>query len=206
MLRGKLQENQEDWDLQPSQTCMMAYRSSDHESTGETPNMLMLGREIEVPLDVITEPAPDSPPLTTEYALAFQQRLLGAHELERRHLGKAAERQKRNYDKRASSKPFQVGDSVWLNNVRQRKGRNPNLNCPWEGPYLVVSVLSDVTYRVKRNRIAKPKVIHADRLKPYLGPASGFHTKKRSLSRWCLQSIGQKEVSLLLQIVLCRLN
>ena len=98
MLRGKLQENQEDWDLQPSQTCMMAYRSSDHESTGETPNMLMLGREIEVPLDVITEPAPDSPPLTTEYALAFQQRLLGAHELERRHLGKAAERQKRNYD------------------------------------------------------------------------------------------------------------
>ena len=169
MLRGKLQENQEDWDLK-LQTCMMAYRSSVHESTGETPNMLMLGREIEVPLDVITEPPPDSPPLTTEYALALQQRLLGAHELARRHLGKAAERQKRNYDKRASSKPFQVGDSVWLHNVRRRKGRNPKLDCPWEGPYLVVSVLSDVTYRMKRNRGAKPKVIHADRLKPYLGP------------------------------------
>ena len=170
MLRGKLQENQEDWDLQ-LQTCMMAYRSSVHESTGETPNMLMLGREIEVPLDVITEPPPDSPPLTTEYALALQQRLLGAHEFARRHLGKAAERQKRNYDKRASSKPFRVGDSVWLNNVRRRKGRNPKLDCPWEGPYLVVSVLSDVTYRIKRNRRTKPKVIHADRLKPYLGPA-----------------------------------
>ena len=35
----------------------------------------------------------------------------------------------------------------------------------------MVSVLSDVTYRIKRNRRAKPKVIHADRLKPYLGPA-----------------------------------
>ena len=53
-------------------------------STGETPNMLMLGREIEVPLDVITEPPPDSPPLTTEYALALQQRLLRANEFTRR--------------------------------------------------------------------------------------------------------------------------
>ena len=59
MLRRKRQENQEDWDLQ-LQTCMMAYRSSVHESTGETPNMLMLGPEIKVPLDVIAEPPPDS--------------------------------------------------------------------------------------------------------------------------------------------------
>lgn len=170
MLRGKLNASQEDWDIQ-LQPCMMAYRSSVHESTGETPNMLMLGREIEVPLDVITESSPDAPPLTSEYAVALQQRLASAHEVARRHLGKAAERQKRNYDKRVSSKPFRVGDSVWLHNVRRRKGRNPKLDSPWEGPYLVVSALSDVTYRIQRNRKAKPKVIHADRLKPYLGPA-----------------------------------
>ena len=89
-----------------------AHQATYSTSTGETPNMLMLGREIEVPLDVITEPPPDSPPLTTEYALALQQRLLSAHEFTRRQLGKAAERQKRNDDKRASSKPFRVGDSV----------------------------------------------------------------------------------------------
>ena len=47
----------------------------------------------------------------------------------------------------------------------------PKLDCPWEGPYLVVSVLSDVTYRIQRSRRAKPKVIHAGRIKPYLGPA-----------------------------------
>ena len=28
-----------------------------------------------------------------------------------------------------------------------------------------------MTYRIQRSRRAKPKVIHADRLKPYLGPA-----------------------------------
>ena len=170
MLRGKLRDNQEDWDLQ-LQPCMMAYRSSVHESTGETPNMLMLGREIEVPLDAMTEPTPDTLPFATEYAFALQQRLASAHEVSRRHLGKAAERQKRNYDKRVSSKPFRVGNSVWLHKIRRKKGRNPKLDCPWEGPYLVVSVLSDVTYRIQRSRRAKPKVIHADRIKPYLGPA-----------------------------------
>ena len=70
MLRDKLKENQEDWDLQ-LQTCMMAYRSSVHESPDETLNMFMLGRELEVPLDVITEPPLDSLPLTTGYALAL---------------------------------------------------------------------------------------------------------------------------------------
>ena len=91
MLRSNLKASEEDWDLQ-LQPCMMAYRRSVHESKGETPNMLMLGREIEVPLDGITESPPDAPPLITEYAVALQQRLASAHEVACRHLGKAAER------------------------------------------------------------------------------------------------------------------
>ena len=35
----------------------------------------------------------------------------------------------------------------------------------------MVSVLSDVTHRIQRSRRAKPKVIYADLLKPYLEPA-----------------------------------
>ena len=54
MLRGKLKESQDDWDLQLP-TCMMAYWSSYHDSTGKTPNMLMVGRKIDLPLNVITE-------------------------------------------------------------------------------------------------------------------------------------------------------
>ena len=70
-----------------------------------------------------------------------------------------------------SSKPIWIGDSVWLHNILRKKGKNPKLDCPWEGPYLVVPKLSDVTYQIQRSRRAKPKVIHVDRLKPYLGPA-----------------------------------
>ena len=51
---------------------MMAYMSSIHDSTVEMPNKLMLGREIEVSLDVITEPTLDAVPSQTKYALALQ--------------------------------------------------------------------------------------------------------------------------------------
>ena len=169
MLRGKIKEDQSDWDLQLP-TCMMAYRSAVHESTGMSPNELMLGRELEVPLDVITELSPDSPILKTDYAQALQQRLTSAHELARNHLKKAGQRQKRNYDKRLAGNPFKVGDSVWLHHVKKKKGRTSKLDCPWQGPYLVTTVLSDVVYRIQRNRKSKPRVVHSDRLKPYLGP------------------------------------
>ena len=94
MLRGELKESQDDWDLQLP-TCMMAYRSSvpRPDSTEETPNMLMLGREIEVPLDVITASTPDVEPPSTKYSLALRQRLASAHQAARRPLAKAAERQ-----------------------------------------------------------------------------------------------------------------
>ena len=169
LLRGKIEQDQTDCDLQLP-TCMIAYRGAVHESTGVSPNLLMLGRELNVPLDVITERLPDAPPLKTDYAKAVQKRLASAHDLARRHLNKAAVPQKRNYDKRLSGRPFVIGDSVWLHNVRRKKGRNAKLDCPWEGPYLVISVLLDVVYRIQKSRKAKPKVVHSDRLKPYLGP------------------------------------
>lgn len=54
---------------------MMAYRSAVHESTDVSPNLLMLGREVEVLLDVKTETPPDALPLKTDYAQAVQKRL-----------------------------------------------------------------------------------------------------------------------------------
>ena len=169
MLRGKLQPDQKDWDLQlPS--CMMAYRSSVHESTGFTPNHLMLGREVEIPLDVITELTPDEPTTSFEYVEALQKRLSSAFESAREHLKQAGVRQKRNYDKKMSWKPLKPGDSVWLHNIRRKKGRNPKLDNPWEGPFLVTASLSDVVYRIQKSSRSNPKVVHVDRLKPYLGP------------------------------------
>ena len=96
MLRGKIQQDQTDWDLQ------------------------LLGRDLKVPLDVITERQLDASSLRTDYAQVVQQRLASAHDLARRHLNKAAVRQKRNYDERLSGRSFVIGDSVWLHNFRRK--------------------------------------------------------------------------------------
>ena len=52
MIRAYLKGEQNDWDLHLG--CLTsAYRSSENESTGLTPNMLMLGREVRTPLELL---------------------------------------------------------------------------------------------------------------------------------------------------------
>ena len=82
------------------------------------------------------------------------------------------------------------------------------MDCPWEGPYLVVSKLSDVTYRIQRSRRPKPKVIHANRLKPYLGPAlESWIAERGETDVPAVSRLGApKEVSLLTRVALCQLN
>ena len=121
----------------------------------------MLGREIEVPLDVMTESTPDQPTSLFEYVGALQKRLSSAFEDARLHLKESGVREKRNHDKKLSWKPLQPGDSVWLHNIRRRKGRNPKLDNPWEGPFLVIASLSDVVYWIQKTPRSNPKVIEA---------------------------------------------
>ena len=52
MLSNFVSENQKDWD-QYLPLLMMAYHSSVHESTGFTPNEMMFGREVLLPLDLV---------------------------------------------------------------------------------------------------------------------------------------------------------
>ena len=55
-----LKKGQTDWD-EWLPFALMAIRSSDQETTGMTPNKLIFGREINIPLALLYEPlAPDS--------------------------------------------------------------------------------------------------------------------------------------------------
>ena len=54
MLNAYVQEYHMDWDKHLPYV-MMAYRAYEHETTGFSPNMLMLGREKSTPLDLIYE-------------------------------------------------------------------------------------------------------------------------------------------------------
>ena len=62
----------------------MAYRSSEHETTKETLNAMMLGREVRMPVDLLVEPIPvNVPTATTAYAQNLQDKLVTAYEIAR---------------------------------------------------------------------------------------------------------------------------
>ena len=163
---------QRDWD-EKVPLALFGYRSSPQESTGETPNMLMLGREVCLPIDLTMETAKEDeeidPVMKTDYALALRERMGTAHQRARRNLAKAARHQKRTYDRRAEKDGLQVGKFVWCFNPAKTKGLTPKLQRRWKGPYLVTHKLSDVVYRLQMKPHGKMMVVHSDRLKPYQG-------------------------------------
>ena len=106
-------QHQFDWD-EHIPYVLMAYRSSVHESTQETPNLLCFGREVSLPLDAATPPCPGEVPLAIpNFVLTVQARMKGAHETARHALQKAAVRQKRGYMTRFNENTFRVKDIVW---------------------------------------------------------------------------------------------
>ena len=172
MLAKFTSQHQRDWDDHLA-LLMMAYRTSVHETTGHTPSMMMLGREAEVPLDLLMGRPPNGSIAKdeTSYVQALRGRLEAVHESAREHLRVETDRQKRYYDHRGVNKNvYNYGDPVWLYNPKRKKGRSPKLqNDVYEGPFLVLKRLDDLTYRIQKGAKCKPKVVHHNRLKPYEG-------------------------------------
>ena len=151
-----------------------AYRASPHESTGETPNMLMLGRETKLPIDLTTqtleeEEEEEEDKENEDYAQKLRKNLQKAHERAQASTGKAAVHQKTHYDRKTHSHGLKEGQFVWLHDPSKRKGLSPKLQLRWKGPFLIVTQLSDVVFRIQASPRSKPMVVHADRLKPYEG-------------------------------------
>ena len=160
--------NQRDWDDQLP-FCTAAYRNSPQESTGETPNMLMFGREVTLPTDLAMPPSPDDEHIKTDYAASLRDVMQEVHEKARRHLKEAGCRQKKNYDRKSTTVKFEEGTFVWLRKRTREKGLTPKLQPRWLGPYLIVTRMSDVTFRVQLTPRSHPIVVHADRMKKYEG-------------------------------------
>ena len=171
MLTMYAEKDQRSWD-EHLPYVMLAYRSSVHDSTGFSPNRMMLGREVELPLQtVVGMPEPEEQYTDPgNYVDLLQERLVSAHEEARKHLKRSAIQQKRYYDHRACQRPqFAIGDPVWLYNPTQRKGVCRKLTSQWKGPYVVTQQLGDVNYMIQRSARKPPFMVHMDKLKVYEG-------------------------------------
>ena len=168
MLSAFVLENRHTWEDHLPYV-LMAYRSTIQETTGCSPNLLMFGREIMLPIDLLAGTCPvEQEKCVTEYVAWLQSSLKKAFAYAKEKMKKGVQRQKYNYNKKSRNITFEPGDLVLVFNVPQSQLK---LGKPWDGPVQVISKLSEVTYRIQRDVNAKPKVVHVNHLKKYHAPA-----------------------------------
>ncbi|KAK2577752.1 hypothetical protein KPH14_011855, partial [Odynerus spinipes] len=162
-------ENQKDWD-EWLPMFLLAYRSLQHEVTRHTPSMVLMGRDLRLPVDLVRGKEPERKE-ESQYVEETKGRIEKIHRFVRRRMKMCSARMKTWYD--ASSKPvsFEPGQEVWLYNPRRVKGKCPKLQTDWEGPYIVRDRLNELIYRIVRSLKSKPRVVHVNRL-------AGFESAK----------------------------
>ena len=164
-------EKQTNWD-RVIPMVLTAYRATPQETTGQSPNMLMLGREITLPVDLVAGPPPgEESHEVTEYGAELRNRMEKAFEAVRRKAGTEMNRQKKLYDRKKvdpATARYKPGDAVWQAIKARKRGRAPKLQRRWKGPRLVIQRYTDVTYLIA-DGTGQEKVVHFDMLKAYHG-------------------------------------
>jgi len=191
MLRATNQEKKQDWDVLVP-ILAMAYRASVNDTTGFTPNMLMLGREVTMPLDLMIPNLgePDEETTYADYISRLRTHMTEIYDQVRMNTDWAVERQKRNYDTKSGFKNIKVGDLVWYNIpcITDNHKVSRKLKKQRKGPYLVVKKRGDVKFVVAIGK-DQVKPVHIDQLFKY-------HGEKRP--RWMknyLEEIAQEKAN-----------
>lgn len=105
-----------------------AYRSVVHETTGYTPNMLILGSEVSTPLDLMYElPSEMKPSKVHDYVWKLRERLEEAYGYTRQISKQSMLTQKKYFDQNMVGKNFNVGDEILVFFLQRKIGKSPKL-------------------------------------------------------------------------------
>jgi hypothetical protein len=166
MLAKYVNKNHKDWD-EHLQLVMLAYRSSVHETTKQTPFFMSFGREARLPVDVMFGGS-EVRKTRDQYVDDVRRNMENAYHEVRERTKAVQRRQEDYYNKRVSGEPFKKDDKVWLHQPCTGKTISKKLHQPWSGPYVIIKRIADSVYRVQLLGGRKRKVVHFNRLKPCL--------------------------------------
>ena len=143
----------------------MAYRSTPQATTGLSPNYMMFGRELFMPVDIMCGlPDEDEAKSPVQYAVELRSKLSHAYEVARSNTKRNMERQFRLYNQKQHGSEFSVGDLVWYQNKLRKKGVSPKLQPKWRGPCIVTRKLNNVLVEIQFSA-TKKTTVHTDLLK-----------------------------------------
>ncbi|MES9883973.1 MAG: DDE-type integrase/transposase/recombinase [Sedimenticola sp.] len=170
MIVTYVNEEQTNWDVYlPLVTA--AYRGTEHATTGYTPNQLMFGREVNLPVHFLIGVSPhrnNAENTYTDYVANLNDRMTRIYQIVRQNLKGNSERQKRDYDTRIATHNYSVGDIVYIMDSTKTVGKSPKLKSElYKGPLVVTRKISNLLFEVKSGPKAKCKIVHHDRIKPF---------------------------------------
>ena len=93
-----------------------------HKATGFTPSMLMYGRELSLPVDLMYGQPNEEYVGQSQYVSNLQSRFDTVHNFARHAVQLQQSRTKKQYDLRSDKALFGQGDLVWMANPQCRKG------------------------------------------------------------------------------------
>ena len=159
-------EDKEEWD-EYLPFARMAYNSTVHSTTGETPNMIVMGRQIRLPLDVMTDIDPQHDQLAhSDYVRALEEDMRECFIRVRDKARRSAQCQKSFYDRKRNENIYQCEDLVMLKTMAFQPHMK-KLQDRYTGPWAVIEALPGNCYRIQKSEFSKPEIVHHDRLKPY---------------------------------------
>ncbi|GLV46374.1 hypothetical protein CBL_20716 [Carabus blaptoides fortunei] len=143
----------------------MAYRSTIHALTDETPFFLIHGRDIALPFEKILKPCKVRYDYDENYSSDLLARLNSTFKTVREHLQKSSNQRQKHYNRKSKPVEIQVGDRVYLHNTATKVGISKKLSEEWNGPYRIKEQLRPVTFRITDMETKKEQIVHANRLK-----------------------------------------
>lgn len=167
-------ERHRDWDAYLPEIGF-ALRSTVNRSTGFSPALLNLGRELPNPMDRVLAATGDgggAQPAYADYARRLQTRMEAALSKARQNLCAARASQKAQYDRSHRDVRYQVGDLVLRRThvlSDASKAFSAALAPKWSGPYRVKETVSPLVYRLtdlQSRDVGGP--VHVGDLKPYI--------------------------------------
>ena len=173
-LRAYCAQDQSKWPkLLPG--IMMAFRKSPSSSSTElAPFQMLFGQNMRLPFDVALEPKDNLGKDAKQYMNDFLGRLRIYDQVARDNDMEHQARNKQYYDRNANIPDFRVGDQVLMKVHNVRKGLSKKLCDKSDGPYQIIQMGPNYTYKLRRisNNKVHPNFINATNLKKYYPPVA----------------------------------
>ena len=164
------QDDQRDWEQHIPQA-LFDYHSVPHCSTGVTPFVLHLGRQLRSPFEMLTKPHQKvNNKSVADYMATYQKHRKFQQTIAQDNLKRTMEQRKATYDRKVNYQEYSKGDLVLCRNFTCKKGLKPKLMSErWTGPWKIDQVRGPVNYRITMRKNGKPFriIVHHNRIKPY---------------------------------------